>query len=79
MLVAIQYDAALYESQAFIDSGGQLPAGLLSGLLLVIALIPAIFGAVAALILLAYPIKGVFREEMYSKLEHIRQEETEEE
>lgn len=79
VLVAIRYDAALYESQAFIDSGAQLPAGLLSGLLLVIALIPAIFGAVAALILLAYPIKGAFRDEMYSKLEIIRQGEPKEE
>jgi len=76
VLVAIHYDAALYESQAFIDSGGQLPAGLLSGLLLVIALIPAIFGAAAALILLAYPIKGKVREEMYAKLAAIRQEDT---
>lgn len=75
VLVAIHYDAALYESQAFIDSGGQLPAGLLSGLLLVISLIPAILGTVAALILLAYPIKGKIREEMYAKLALIRQQE----
>lgn len=75
VLVAIKYDAALYESQAFIDSGGQLPAGLLSGLLLVIALIPAVFGTAAALILLAYPIKGKVRDEMYAKLAVIRQQE----
>jgi len=75
VLVAIHYDAALYESQAFIDSGGQLPAGLLSGLLLVIALIPALFGITAALILLAYPIKGKFRDEMYAKLAAIRRQE----
>lgn len=75
VLVAIHYNAALYESQAFIDSGGTLPAGLLSGLLLVIALLPALFGIVAAGVLLAYPIKGKFREEMYAKLDLIRQQE----
>ncbi|HTX80368.1 MAG TPA: MFS transporter, partial [Longilinea sp.] len=75
VLVAIHYDAALYESQAFLDSGGQLPAGLFSGLLLVIALIPAIFGITAAIILLAYPIKGKSRDEMYAKLAAIRQQE----
>lgn len=75
VLVAIHYDADLYESQAFIDSGGQLPAGLLSGLLLVIALIPAILGSVAALILLVYPIKGKVREEMYARLAVIPQQE----
>jgi Na+/melibiose symporter-like transporter len=75
VLIAIRYDAELYESQAFIDAGGQLPEGLLSGLLMVIGLIPAILGAIAALILLAYPIKGKFRDEMYARLEVIRREE----
>lgn len=75
VLVAIRYDAALYESQAFIDAGGQLPPGLLSGLLLVNALIPALFGAAAAAILLAYPIKGKFRDDMYAKLATLRQPE----
>jgi len=76
VLVAIHYDAALYESQAFIDGGGTLPSGLLSGLLLVIGLLPALFGVIAAGILKAYPIKGKFREEMYSSLEVIRHQES---
>lgn len=78
VLVWVQYDAALYESQAFIDAGGTLPAGLLRGLLVVIAAIPAVFSLIAALILFAYPIKGKVREEMYTKLAVIRQEATKE-
>lgn len=79
VLVWVKYDATLYESQAFLDSGGTLPPGLLRGLLLVIATIPAVFSLVAALILFAYPIKGRVRDEMYARLAVIRQGETEEE
>ena len=68
VLVAIQYDAALYESEAFAASGGTIPDVLYSGLCVVFCLIPVVLSIVAALILRAYPLKGELRERMYREL-----------
>ncbi|MPN41650.1 hypothetical protein SDC9_189204 [bioreactor metagenome] len=76
VLVAIQYDAALYESDAFIASGGVIPTTLYSGLAIVFALIPVLLSAIAAVILIAYPLKGELREQMYRELNERRNAES---
>jgi Na+/melibiose symporter-like transporter len=76
VLVAIQYDAALYESDAFIASGGVIPTTLYSGLAIVFALIPVLLSAIAAVILIAYPLKGELREQMYRELNERRNSES---
>jgi len=68
VLIAIRYDAALYESEEFIAAGGTLPEGLLGGLALVFCLIPVLLSLAAALILRAYPITKAVREEMRQAL-----------
>ncbi len=72
VLVAINYDAVLYESEEFITSGGTIPDSLYTGLSIVFALIPVILGVAAALILKAYPLKRQERDKMYSELEQRR-------
>jgi len=68
VLVAVKYDAALYESEEFIASGGTIPPELLKGLELVFCVIPVVLGITTALILLAYPLKKQTRELMYADL-----------
>ena len=72
VLVAIQYDATLYESETFLAAGGTIPSTLYTGLAIVFALIPVLLSAAAALILIAYPLKGELREQMYRELKERR-------
>jgi Na+/melibiose symporter-like transporter len=72
VLVAIQYDATLYESEAFLAAGGTIPPNLYTGLAIVFAFIPVLLSAAAALILIAYPLKGELREQMYRELNERR-------
>ena len=72
VLVAIKYDATLFESEAFLSSGGTIPANLYTGLAIVFALIPVLLSVAAVLILLAYPLKGDLREQMYRELNERR-------
>ncbi len=72
VLMAINYDAALYESEEFIASGGTIPESLLGSLTIVFCLIPIILGIVAALILKAYPLKKEERDRMYQELQEKR-------
>ena len=71
VLVIINNDASLYESEAFIEAGGTIPPSLLTGLTFVFCAIPVFLGLTAALILKAYPIKGALRDQMYREL-HVR-------
>lgn len=68
VLVAIRYDAALYESEEFVAAGGTIPQELLKGLELVFCVIPVALGVIAALIMLAYPLKKNERDLMYEEL-----------
>ncbi|MGI6576487.1 MAG: MFS transporter [Eubacteriales bacterium] len=68
VLIAVKYDAALYESEEFIASGGTIPPELLKGLELVFCIIPVVLSIATALILLAYPLKKDKRELMYAEL-----------
>jgi len=68
VLLAIHYEAALYESEEFIASGGTIPNSLYTGLAVVFALIPVFLGLIAALILKAYPLKKAERDKMYAEL-----------
>ena len=72
VLIAIQYDAVLYESEEFVAAGGTIPDGLLTGLAFVFCVIPVILGIAAALIMLMYPLKKEERELMYKELEELR-------
>jgi len=68
VLVAVKYDAALYESEEFVASGGTVPPELLKGLELVFCVIPMVLGIATALILFAYPLKKKMRDLMYAEL-----------
>jgi Na+/melibiose symporter-like transporter len=68
VLIAIKYDAALYESEAFVSSGGTIPMNLYTGLGIVFALIPVLLAVAAVLVLKAYPLKGELRDQMYREL-----------
>jgi len=68
VLVAVKYDAALYESEEFVASGGTVPPELLKGLELVFCVIPVVLGIATALILFAYPLKKKMRDLMYAEL-----------
>ena len=69
VLIAVGYDAALYESEEFIEAGGTVPPELLTGLAIVFCVIPVFLGITAAIILKFYPLKKDERELMYSELE----------
>ena len=68
VLVAVGYDAALYEDATTI------PESLYSGLGFVIFAIPAILGLIAIAILWFYPLrKQSKREEMYAEIERAKE------
>ena len=68
VLLAIHYDAALYESEDYVNAGGTVPPELLNGLVFVLCLIPVILGVVAAVVIAFYPLKKDERDRMYSEL-----------
>lgn len=72
VLVAIQYDAELYESEEFIAAGGTIPPSLLNSLAIVFCLIPVGLGIIAAIIMLLYPLKKKERDFMYQELNQRR-------
>lgn len=68
VLVAVGYDAVLFESEEFIEAGGTIPPELLSGLLVVFCVIPVFLGITSALVMKFYPLKKDERDTMYSEL-----------
>jgi Na+/melibiose symporter-like transporter len=69
VLIAVGYDAALFESEEFIEAGGTIPPELLDGLLIVFCVIPVFLAIAAAIILKFYPLKKDERALMYSQLD----------
>ena len=70
VLIAVGYDAVLYESEEFIEAGGTIPPELLNGLILVFCFIPVLLGIASALVLILYPLKKDERNIMYTELQN---------